>query len=138
VISMLHYYLTHHVPAGSRIILYSDNCCAQNKNQTMIGYLSYLVKVLKLFEEIEMNFLIAGHTKFSPDQHFGRIKNCIQSSNCYSIQNLMGFEGRIQQSAINNFEILYKDPVSKEINFTWNNWKDFIKNRFLPCQGITH
>ena len=44
----------------------------------------------------------------------------------------------IQRSAINNFEIVYKDPITLQTNFEWCNWKDFIKIRFLPCPGITN
>jgi len=36
------------------------------------------VKVLKLPAEIELYFLISGHTKFGPDQHFGRTKQTIK------------------------------------------------------------
>jgi len=37
----------------------------------------FLVHKLKLFEEIEINFLIVGHTKFSVDRHFGYGKSKI-------------------------------------------------------------
>ena len=33
----------------SHLTLYCDNCAGQNKNQTMKGYLSYLVKIKKFF-----------------------------------------------------------------------------------------
>ena len=56
------------------LILYADNCPGQNKNQTMVAYLSYLVKIIKRFPCVELYFLISGHTKFSPDRNFGPIK----------------------------------------------------------------
>jgi hypothetical protein len=138
VISMLHYYLTKHISNKPKLVLFADNCPGQNKNQTMIGYLTYLVKVLKLFPSIELYFLVSGHTKFSPDQHFGRIKNCIKSTDCLSIIDLVGQNGRIQKSALNNFEILYKDPINSTVNFRWYNWKKFISTYFLPCPGISN
>ena len=103
---MLHYYLTNHISNRTKLILFADNCPGQNKNQTMIGYLAYLVKVLKLFPSIEVYFLVSGHIKFSPDQHFGRIKSCIKSTDSFSIIDLIGKNGRVRESAINNFEIL--------------------------------
>ena len=136
VISMLHYYLMKNIPKDSSIILYSDNCAGQNKNQTVIGYLSYLVKVLKYFKEIELNFMISGHTKFSPDGHFGRIKSSIKETNCFSILDLIGEEGKVKKSAYSNYEIVYKDPLTSTINFHWRNWKKFLKDKFLPCVGI--
>jgi len=81
VISMLHHYLTQYISSegqGSYLRFFADNCPGQNKNQTMIGYLCWLVKVLKLPAEIELYFLISGHTKFGPDQHFGRTKQTIK------------------------------------------------------------
>ena len=49
VISMLHFYLARYVPNGTSLILYADNCPGQNKNKTIVTYLSYLVKVIKRF-----------------------------------------------------------------------------------------
>lgn len=44
VISLLHHYLTTFVPQGTDLMLYADNCPAQNKNQIMLSYLCYLVR----------------------------------------------------------------------------------------------
>lgn len=48
-------------------------CSGQNKNNAMMCYLAWRVKT-GLNEVVEMNFLIAGHTKFSCDAYFGLIK----------------------------------------------------------------
>ena len=65
VISMLDFYLKHQISKDIHLVLFADNCAAQNKNQSYIGYLAYLVKVLKMFPTIELFFFISGHTKFS-------------------------------------------------------------------------
>lgn len=120
VISMLYHYLMHHVlPANDKphLRLFADNCPGQNKNQTMIGFLCWLVKVMNLFSEIELYFLISGHTKFGPDQHFGRIKNALKSTDCNSILALCGEDGVIQKSASNNFEIFFKHSHTSEGHF---------------------
>ena len=54
-----------------------DNCPGTNKNNYAFFFFHYLVHSLKLFEEIQVNFLIPGHTKFSPDRWFGSLKNVI-------------------------------------------------------------
>ena len=51
-ISMIHHYLTFNVPPDTSLIFYSDNCPGQNKNQYLIGFFVYLVKVLKLYPSI--------------------------------------------------------------------------------------
>ena len=40
----------------------------------MLQFLSWLKLTGQYAGDIELNFMIAGHTKFSPDQHFGTIK----------------------------------------------------------------
>ena len=45
---------------GLMSILHADNCGGQNKNNVMVGYLLWRVLT-------EHHFMIAGHTKFSPD-----------------------------------------------------------------------
>jgi len=136
VISMLNHYLMKNIPKDASIILYANNCSGQNKNQTVVGYLTYLVKVLRYYKRIELYFMLSGHTNFSPDGHFGRIKSCINQNNCFSIVDLVGSEGKIQKSSIFNYEIFYKDPLTSTVNFLWRDWKQFIKERFMSCPGI--
>ena len=55
VISMLDYYFKNYVTINSNLIIYADNCPGQNKNQTVIGYLSYLVKISKYLKSIQID-----------------------------------------------------------------------------------
>ena len=102
VISMLHHHLFTKIPEGKKIILYVDNCSGQNKNQTIVGYLCYLVQILKRYPEISLNFMLVGHTKFSPDCHFGTIKMRGKQVFIRSILDLVGDNGIVRKSAINN------------------------------------
>ena len=45
----------------------------------MFFFMYYLVYIDKLFEEIELNFLVKGHSKFLPDAGFGMIKSNLKS-----------------------------------------------------------
>jgi len=71
--------------------------------------------------------MLAGHTKFTSDGNFDNIKPCINKSDCYSILDLTGPEGRVQKSSDNNTEIVYKDPRTLALNFSWYNWQVFYK-----------
>jgi len=124
VISMLDHYIETYIPTGSSLILYADNCCGQNKNQFLIGYLSYLVKIKKKLKHVELYFMIVGHTKFSPDSHFGLIKQRLKISVCESILDVIGENGIIRKSSKNNFCIAYKDPFLETVNFNWRDWKN--------------
>ena len=69
VVSML-----HHFGLGERDVhLHADNCGGQNKNNIMVGYLLWRV-LTGLHQNITLSFMIAGHTKFSPDWCFGLLK----------------------------------------------------------------
>jgi len=136
VISMLDHYIMNYVQPGTSLIIYADNCCGQNKNQYMIGYLTYLTKVLKRHPEIELYFMIVGHTKFSPDAHFGTLKRELHKSVCFSVLDLVFDDGIIERSAKNNSHITYKHPVTLNQNFEWKDWKSFLSSKFKPCVGI--
>jgi len=73
VVSYHHHFLEYYGLGEKKLILHADNCSGQNKNNIMIGYLLWRCATGRN-EEIEMNFLIAGHTKFPCNLHFGYLK----------------------------------------------------------------
>lgn len=73
VVSMLHYYLENHGHHAQNISLHCDNCCGQNKNNCVVQYCCWRV-LAGLNSSVQLNFLLAGHTKFAPDRSFGLIK----------------------------------------------------------------
>jgi len=96
-----------------------------------------VTKVLKRFIEIELYFMVVGHTKFSPDSHFGTIKCLLHKSKVQSVLDLLDEEnGLIRKSAKNNFVIAYKDPFTLKQNWEWRDWKVFLKSKFNSCIGI--
>ena len=56
--------------------------------------------------------MIVGHTKFSPDSHFGRLKKKLKESEYQSVLDVAGEDGLIQQSAKNNLDVY--------VNRYWN------------------
>ena len=77
IISMLHYHLQHYGMGESRLQLHADNCSGQNKNRYVLEYLAWRV-LAGLHDEIELSFLVVGHTKFSPDWCFGLFKRAFR------------------------------------------------------------
>lgn len=73
VISYMHHFFGNFGVGETEVDLHCDNCSGQNKNNFMLWYLAWRVGH-KLHDKIEIHFLIAGHTKFSPDCGFGLIK----------------------------------------------------------------
>ena len=57
----------------SSFCVLTDNCSGQNKNRFVLNYLLWRV-IHRQHEEITLNFLITGDTKFAPDWCFGLMK----------------------------------------------------------------
>ncbi len=76
-ISMVHHYLQHHGLKVKVLHLHADNCVGQNKNNFVIQYLVWRT-LANLNDEIELSFMLVGHTKFAPDR-FYKPKTCIGS-----------------------------------------------------------
>ena len=58
--------------------------------------------------------MIVGHTKFSPDSHFGAIKSKLRENGYNSILDLIGDNGFIINNTYNKFyniAIPYKNPI---------------------------
>ncbi len=53
--------------------VWADNCSGQNKNRMMVFVMFYLVAT-EVYDEIEMNFLVSGHSFMPCDQDFAVIE----------------------------------------------------------------
>ena len=73
IISYLHHFFTNFGLGERNLVLQADNCAGQNKNNFLMQYLSWRISQ-GFHENIELNFMLAGHTKFSPDRCFGCLK----------------------------------------------------------------
>lgn len=60
------------------LLLQFDNS-GENKNRDMLSYISLLVELL-VFDSVEVNFLIVGHTHCSIDRLFGIYSNAIRGA----------------------------------------------------------
>ncbi|RUS90967.1 hypothetical protein EGW08_001271 [Elysia chlorotica] len=73
VISLLHDFLENHSLGETHLYLHADNCAGQNKNSAMVQYLQWRCLTGR-HTQIQLSFLLTGHTKFSPDAGFGLLK----------------------------------------------------------------
>ena len=60
-----------------------DNAVGQNKNNATIQFCQFLV-MNGYYESVELNTMIAGHTKFKVDGNFGLIKRRYRKSTIYT------------------------------------------------------
>ncbi|GFS23236.1 hypothetical protein ElyMa_001634900 [Elysia marginata] len=70
VISYLHFFSEHFGFGEQHVELHCDNCAGQNKNQYLLQYLAWRT-MTGLHTDVDLHFMLLGHTKFSPDWCFG-------------------------------------------------------------------
>ena len=81
-----------------------------------------------LFRRIDLNFLIAGHTKFSPDRHFGYAKSKLNAAeSCETISDAAQI---IENSAVNQKVIITRNLMENKPTILMYDWKRFLCNRY--------
>ncbi len=133
VISLLDNFFTHHALGETSVYLTADNCVGQNKNNALIQYLMYRV-LTGLHTNIELSFLVVGHTKFSPDGYFGLIRHRYRRSKIYTYEQLVKV---IEESSPNKHNVcqLYSD--NNQPTVVYRNWSDWLAQYFKVIPGIT-
>jgi hypothetical protein len=66
----------------------ADNCTCENKNVYMFALCAALVG-LEYFQEVQLCFLIVGHTHEDIDQRFSIISNTLKRTNIDSLKELL-------------------------------------------------
>jgi len=99
---------------------------------SVIGYLAWRCMV-GLHEEIQLSFMIAGHTRCLVDGCFGLIKQKYRRSDCDTLEQLQKV---VDDSATVNVAQLYQEPTSSRSSFKWHDWVSFLDERFEPIAGI--
>eukprot|EP01129_Flabellula_baltica_P001512 TRINITY_DN1144_c0_g1_i1.p1 TRINITY_DN1144_c0_g1~~TRINITY_DN1144_c0_g1_i1.p1 ORF type:complete len:703 (-),score=93.12 TRINITY_DN1144_c0_g1_i1:77-2185(-) len=91
VVNLLDKYLNEYVPHYTgKLVVFSDNCTGEMKNQYLLSYFSNLVD-LGRFQEIEYITLEAGHAKNNADRTFGADATHFRNIRTYSV------DGRIHE-----------------------------------------
>jgi len=127
-LSYLYHYLMSLSTIPKKLVIYADNCVSQNKNNYLLWFLHYLSYVLKIFTEIELNFLIPGHTKFSCDRHFGYAKKALNTSD--NIETFRDAIIVIKESAINQRVLPVRDFDSNTLNVLIYDWKTALSHLY--------
>lgn len=128
VISFLHHYLETNSSPEMDLVLFSDNCVGQNKNNAMLGYLMWRMSK-KLNKSISLNFLLTGHTKFSPDRFFGIFKSK------YALSNIDNHEDLVNCVVASSHSGHNKAVSANDV--TWYNWTSYVNQFYKPLIGIT-
>jgi len=108
---------------GGELVIVFDNCSGQNKNNTLLKLLVYLVEC-GYFKDVWFVFLIVGHTKNAADRLFNLLKIRYRQKNIYTMPVLL------EQLGDSDFVTI--DP-SAEPDF--NDWDSFLNNFYATFSG---
>ena len=128
VISMLDHYLAHHGKCEPVLSFHADNCAGQNKNKSAIAYFAWRILHQKN-TEINLSFMVVGHTRCAVDGCFGLIKKCYRRTDCECLSQIAQV---VSKSAICNVPQLY----NTENGWKWYEWDQFLEQYFKPIPGI--
>lgn len=128
VLSFLYDYLMKLEVMPSKLVLYFDNCAAQNKNNYLLWFSHWLCSVCPALREVELNSLLPGHTKFSPDRHFGYAKKTYNATD--NIETFPDVLEVIKQSSDTQSVFGIRDFATNNLNLKFYNWKSFLSQRY--------
>ena len=136
VVSMLDHYLKEHWQPTPVLLFHADNCVGQNKNNTMLQYLMWHLLTTET-QDIEISFMISGHTKFAPDRHFGLLKKKYRAAE--KVDTMHDVQRIVKESspAGHNEAQCIRDPGTDEIYVKWYDWSKFFKDSFKHIPLIT-
>ena len=100
-ISLVHYYFGKFGLGETDAYIHADNCSGQNKNNYFLWYYACRI-IVGLHWNILYSFLVAGHTKFSPDWCFSLLKQVVRKT---FISDLFELARRIDNSTVTGVNV---------------------------------
>ena len=122
------YILCHH--EGQKKLRMTLDNCSVNKCYMLIAFIVSLV-IFGFFDEIDLCWLVVGHTKFSPDRMFGLISSALRTSDVTTKQ---GWSELVSKQTGNHFLGIVVQTI---IDFTSMLECHFRTNNFLSLDGVT-
>lgn len=130
-ISYIHSFFQLYGLGETEAYLHADNCGAQNKNNAFIWYYMWRI-ITGLHDKINYSFLIAGHTKFSPDWCFGLLKRKIRKT---FISSLFDIAYAVESSSVVNSSQLVGLHDGQQLINTYQ-WTNYLGNYFKKLPKI--
>ena len=132
-ISYVHDFISHRAGETDAQINV-DNCGVQNKNNFFIWYYSWRI-LCGLHKSILYSFLIAGHTKFSPDWCSGLIKQSFRRHHVSSLFDLMSAVDNSTVSRVNISKLCGLHDCTRSVPVY--DWVTFLEPYFKKIPGIS-
>ncbi len=104
----------------------ADNCSGQNKNQHVLKFFCSCID-LGWADDIKLDFMIPGHTKFGPDRWFGKIGKEIIKLDAWNIEQLIE---NVKKS------VSYRETIKDFRNCNAKNFKKFLDSNYTKPKGL--
>ena len=98
---LTHYWRTisQQHPWIHRLAIFLDNATSTNQNKYLFSWAREMVSCGEL-EHIHISFMIAGHTKFAPDQLFSTIGCAYKTEDVFTINDLKSICESVQHASL--------------------------------------
>lgn len=120
VCSMLKHFIDNNASQKRRLRFMAGNCSGQNKNKYIMWFFAYLAMTMEGLGRIDLQFLIAGHTKNFCDASFGLVKKSLKNKNLLSPENVV-------RCATNSAKC---NTVETAGAVGWYDWRAFLEQFF--------
>ena len=130
IVSTLHWDLERHGIIGNKVkklVIIADNCTGQNKNRTVLKYLIWLHEV-GCADEVELIFLVKGHTKNDADKGFNILKKGTKGENIWTEDQLDKAFTKNNQDMID----LQRVPAER-----WKAFTDWLDTMYMDPADIS-
>ena len=127
-------YITHYIQTKlpswvRRIHIFMDNTVSTNKNSYTMGWAAEMVQQ-KLLDFVRVSFMIAGHTKFSPDKLFSKIALTFNRSDVFTTDDLSEVVTHYGEAIVDDGQIVvnWREPLSLKYSKLAGirSWHDFV------------
>ena len=133
-ISLLHHFLEVHGLKEANLLLHADNCVGQNKNNALIHYLMWLVATGR-YQSVQLSFMLAGHTKFAPDRHFGLIKKAYHRTRVDTISSIQRVVENSSICGANKAQLIRGTDGNVHVHYY--DWSEFLKQYYKTIPSLT-
>ena len=133
VISLLNFFFENFGLKETECHLHADNCTGQNKNNAMLQYLLWRVMTNR-HKKITLSFLVAGHTKFSPDWCFGLFKRTFRRTKVDCLGDIVNVAKKSSTSGIIIPQLCGTEDGSPLVPV--RNWTGFLDTWFRKLVGL--
>ena len=122
-------YLLHYLKSSGqvpgwikRVQIFLDNAGSTNKNKYLMAAI-YEVVQQKVFHFFRVSFMVAGHTKFAPDQLFSIVARAYYASNVFNEKQLVDVVSKHARVVIDTGKIV-------------RSWREVVSAKYTSLPGI--